>query len=186
MNTMPPRVRGSSSLRQALMPVSGTLLHANATTTGFGGRQSKTVCLASINIVTSTVWYSCRWTIIVKCTVRYWTGMKYCNIHDIHSAGADCTASMYARKIDTYSMHQDVLERQNITYQPLVFSAYGRPHPQSTAILRTLVKQLARRRGCSDGEWRYKKLRAAIGAEIWRRAASQVIACWPDGDDSLE
>ena len=64
---------------------------------------------------------------------------------DASNAGTDCTASMYARKISTYAMYHDVLDRQNITYQPLVFSAYGRPHPRSTAILRTLAKQLPTR-----------------------------------------
>ena len=101
---------------------------------------------------------------------------------DATHAGPDCTASMYARKVDTYAMHSDVLAAQNITYQPLVWTAYGRPHPQTTATLRTLAMKLARRMGCSDGAWRYRRLRAAIGTEIWRRGAAQVQACWPDID----
>ena len=105
---------------------------------------------------------------------------------DASNAGPDCTASMYARKVARYAMYATVLDRQNIAYQPLVFSAYGRPHPRSTAILRTLANRLARRRGCSDGEWRYKRLRAAICAEIWKRAASQVIACWPGDENAYE
>jgi hypothetical protein len=78
-----------------------------------------------------------------------------------------------------YDEHSDTLERQNIAYQPLLFSCYGRPHARATAILRTLSKRVARRRGCSAGEWYYKRLRAALGVEIWRRAASMVQACWP-------
>jgi len=102
---------------------------------------------------------------------------------DASNAGEDCTASMYARKVATYAMHTDTLDRQNIEYQPLIWSAYGRPHPRSTVILRTLATRFARRRDCSDGKWRYRRLRGAIGSEIWLRAASQVIACWPGGDE---
>ena len=56
---------------------------------------------------------------------------------------------------------------------------WGLPHPRTTVILRTLATRLARRRGCSVAEWGYRRLRAAVGVEIWRRAARQVMACWP-------
>eukprot|EP00973_Karenia_brevis_P028436 3918763-Karenia_brevis.AAC.2 len=81
---------------------------------------------------------------------------------DASHAGDDCTATMYANKLATYAPYSDVLDRQNITYQPLIWSAYGRPHPRTTAVLRTLATRLARRRGCSDAEWRFRRLRAAI------------------------
>ena len=98
---------------------------------------------------------------------------------DAGDAGDDCTVSMYARKLGYYEPYTAVLDRQNITYQPVVWSAYGRPHPRTTAILRTLATKLARRRGCSDAEWRFRRIRATMGVEIWRRgakcrAASQV------------
>ena len=102
---------------------------------------------------------------------------------DALHAGKDCTTTMYAAKIANYAMHEAALGVQNITYQPLICSAYGRPHPCTTAILCTLAPRLARRRGCSDGEWRYRRLRAAVADEIWRRAARQVMACWPAWDE---
>ena len=105
---------------------------------------------------------------------------------DAANAGDDCTASMYGRKVDTYAPYAAVLDAQNITYQPLVWSAFGRPHPQTTTILRTLATRLARRRGCSDAAWRYRRLRAAAGVEIWRRGAKMVQACWPGRDDEHE
>ena len=98
---------------------------------------------------------------------------------DARNAGDECTESGYATKLAYYAPYQRVLERQNVTYQPLVWSAYGRPHPRTTTILRTLSRRLARRRGCSDGECRYRRLRAAVATEIWRRAAKQVMSCWP-------
>ncbi len=102
---------------------------------------------------------------------------------DAQHAGDDCRATMYAEKVAYYAPHGDALGRQGIDYQPLIWSAYGRPHPRTTTILRTLSRKLARRRGCSDAERRYRRLRAAIATEIWRRAAKQVFACWPSCDD---
>ncbi len=102
---------------------------------------------------------------------------------DAQHAGDDCRATMYAEKVAYYAPHGDALDRQGIDYQSLIWSAYGRPHPRTTTILRTLSRKLARRRGCSDAERRHRRLRAAIATEIWRRAAKQVFACWPSCDD---
>ena len=99
------------------------------------------------------------------------------------AAGRDCTIAMYAKKIDYYAPHKESLDSQNIEYQPMIWSAYGRPHPQTTAILRTLATRIARRRGCSDAEWRYRCLRASLVTEIWRRGAKMVRSCWPDLED---
>ena len=100
---------------------------------------------------------------------------------DACNAGPDCVSSMYERKTAYYAPYSDVLDRQNILYQPLVWSAYGRPHPRTTSILRTLATRLARRRGCSDGAWRYRRLASAAGVALCRRAAAHVRACWPGG-----
>ncbi len=98
---------------------------------------------------------------------------------DAQTAGDDCTVAMYERKVAYYAPHQASLERQNISYQPLVWSAFGRPHPRTTTILRTLSKRIARRRGCSDAAAVYKSLHGAVSLEIWRRAARQAMSCWP-------
>jgi hypothetical protein len=45
---------------------------------------------------------------------------------------------MHQRKLDYYGQHFGARERQNIEYMPVVWSSYGRPHPRTTAILRTL------------------------------------------------
>ena len=100
---------------------------------------------------------------------------------DAQHAGDDCLEAMYTRKVSHYEDHREALDRQNITYEPMLFSCYGRPHARATTLLCTLAKRIARRRGCSAGEWDYKRLRAAVGVEIWRRAAAMVQACWPGG-----
>eukprot|EP00973_Karenia_brevis_P063208 8788043-Karenia_brevis.AAC.1 len=87
---------------------------------------------------------------------------------------------MADRKMQKYEPHQGVLDRQNIMYRPLPFSCYGRLHPDTTATLRTLARRIARRRGCSAGEWRFRRLRAKLVTQIWARAARMVRSCWPD------
>ena len=67
---------------------------------------------------------------------------------DASNAGDDGTAAMYARKVDNYAHNAAVLDQQNTTYQLMVWSAIGRPHPRPTAILCTLATRFARRRGC--------------------------------------
>ena len=101
---------------------------------------------------------------------------------DATDAGNDCVDAMYKRKLEYYAPHTDVLARQNITYLPLIWSAHGRPHPTTTATLRTLSKRLSRRRGGGACEWRYQRLRAAIGVELARRAAACVRHCWQASD----
>lgn len=102
---------------------------------------------------------------------------------DATSAGADCVITMFERKVAKYAAHEAALERQNISYLPLVFSSYGRPHPSSTATLRALAKRAARRRGCGAREWRYRRLRSKVSLLLWTRAGKMVMSCWPDGEE---
>jgi len=105
---------------------------------------------------------------------------------DAMGAGQDCTQSMADRKVTKYEPHRAVLDWQNIIYKPLTFSCYGRLHPDTTATLRTLAQRIARRRGCSAGEWRFRRLRAKLVAQIWARAGRMVRSCWPDRQDDYE
>ena len=66
---------------------------------------------------------------------------------DALHAGLDCTVSMFDKKVRFYGPHLGALERQNIEYQPLVWSSYGRPHSRTLTVLRTLCKRISRRRG---------------------------------------
>ena len=99
---------------------------------------------------------------------------------DACNAGEDCTQTMSSRKFAKYREHQHTLDRQNIAYQPLTFSCYGRLHPDTTAILRTFAQRIARRRGWSAGEWRFRRLRSKLVTQIWARAGRTVRSCWPD------
>jgi len=98
-------------------------------------------------------------------------------------AGSDCTESMRLRKLGDYGSHLAALERQNILYQPIVWSAYGRPNAATTAVLQAMARQAARRRGLASAKVLQRRAEAAISVEIWRRAARMVFSCWPRHDE---
>jgi len=95
------------------------------------------------------------------------------------AAGTDCVESMRLRKLGDYAAHLPALERQNIVYQPMTWSAFGRPHAAVTKALRNMARRAARRRGFERPEVLQRRAEAAITVEIWRRAAKMAFACWP-------
>ena len=94
-------------------------------------------------------------------------------------AGTDCTESMHRVKVARYAQYQGELEQENIKYQPLVWSAFGRPHSQTVIILNRLAAKGSRRRGLQSADQILKRAKAKIGVEIWRRAARMVMQCLP-------
>ncbi len=100
---------------------------------------------------------------------------------EARGAGANCVAAMHATKLARYAPHQDELERANVKYEPMVWSAYGRPHANTLRLIRQLAKRAARRRGLLNAGQIERRARAKIGVEIWRRAARMVSACLPRG-----
>jgi len=95
------------------------------------------------------------------------------------TAGLDPLGSMRAEKHEKYSPHRNDLEEQGIVYEPLIFSAHGRRHPQTTDMLKFAAARAARRRGWTKAggllKWWYRQL----AAELWRRAARMIHACMP-------
>ena len=69
---------------------------------------------------------------------------------DCIGAGVDCCEAMFQTKLDKYRPYFEALSAQDIRYIPLVFSCYGRVHPQAEATLDTIVRVAARRRGLGD------------------------------------
>ena len=104
--------------------------------------------------------------------------VSICSPH-ASEAGADCTQSRVQAKHQYCGPHLDSLLRQNISYCPVVWSAYGRPHPDTLAVLRSLSKSIARKRNVASAEVVFHRLHSSITLEIWRRTARQVRACWP-------
>ena len=95
-------------------------------------------------------------------------------------AGDDCCAAMFERKMDTYSDHLGALGARNIRYKPIVYSCYGRPHPESLDTLERIAQQAARRHGLADHRALLTRSLLAISIQIWTRAAAMVHACLPE------
>ena len=95
------------------------------------------------------------------------------------SAGDDAAESMRKDKLDYYEVHLEDLERQDILYKPMTFTAYGRRHPSATNMLKCAATAVARQRGSSSTVGLQKHWQRQLAAEIWRRAARMVKACLP-------
>ena len=104
--------------------------------------------------------------------------VSICSPHALE-AGIDCTQSRVSAKLEHYGPHLAALLRQNITYTPIVWSAYGRPHADTLTVLRSLSKSIARKRNIASAEVVFHRLHSSITLEIWRRSARQIRTCWP-------
>ena len=63
-----------------------------------------------------------------------------------------------------------------------MWSAYGRTHPDTLTVLRSLSKSIARKRNIASAEVVFHRLHSSITLEIWRRNARQIRTCWPVTD----
>ena len=97
---------------------------------------------------------------------------------DVAGADADCTVSMVNTKRSNYAAHEDELRAEGIQYLPVVWSAYGRPHPDASRVLLTLARGAARRWDEASFRSLARHWACKIAAAIWRRGANMVLACW--------
>ena len=104
--------------------------------------------------------------------------VSICSPH-ASEAGVDCTQSRVQAKLQHYGPHLATLLRQNISYSPVVWSAFGRLHRDTLTVLRSFSKSIARKRNIASAEVVFHRLHSSITLEIWRRSARQVRACWP-------
>ena len=103
---------------------------------------------------------------------------------DAARAGADCTITRHDDKMAKYAPFFNELARQGITYKPLVWSCFGRPHPEASTFVANVAHRIARRRGHCDHRLVGAQIRSDVTVEIWRRNARQLRGCLPDPGDS--
>ena len=103
---------------------------------------------------------------------------------DSAGAGDDCCDAMSRRKLKYYGKHFGALGAQGIVYKPMMFSAYGRVHPEAASLLLTMARGAARRHGLGSHKQILRRARARIGTEIWKRATAMVRACQPAPTDA--
>jgi hypothetical protein len=96
---------------------------------------------------------------------------------DAAGAGKDCTESMRKRKVSKYEPYRAELEDAHVVYRPLIWSCYGREHPDTSAVLHALCRRAARRQGLADHLPLLARVRAAVGIALARRSARMVHAC---------
>ena len=99
-------------------------------------------------------------------------------------AGENLMEEMRRGKLDKYEIHLPDLQRQGITYEPAIFSCYGRWHPRATQLLEHGAARAARRNGQASNSRLLRGWRRQVTAELWRRAARVAQACFPRGRDA--
>lgn len=69
-----------------------------------------------------------------------------------------------------------------MAFQPLVWSAEGRPRPATTRVLACATKQVWRQADCVDGSCFAERWRHEIGIAIQRRKAAMIRMVLPSRD----
>lgn len=77
---------------------------------------------------------------------------------DVH-----CTQRYKQRKHGKHAKVFDDLARQGVQYTPLIWSAWGRPHPDAQSAVSNLAARVARRRGLISGASSRSDTSARIG-----------------------
>ena len=87
----------------------------------------------------------------------------------LRARGADCTETMVLSKRGTYACHADELRRAGIAYHPA----------EAIRVMIAMSRNTARRRGADNYRGLARGLAARVTVELYRRAASMVLHCWP-------
>ena len=98
---------------------------------------------------------------------------------DVAGAGDDACAAMVRTKRKKREPYRAEFESEDIQYRPIVWSCWGRPHPDATAALRPMAYAAARRKPGLRAEALYRRTRTEVGVHIWKRTALMVDACRP-------
>ena len=95
------------------------------------------------------------------------------------TAGDDACVSMVQKKMHDYGAYLDELAEDGIAYKPVVWTCWGRPHVDAVGAVRSMAQAAARRHGALRPRDLERRAGAAIGVQIWKRAARMVDACRP-------
>ena len=98
---------------------------------------------------------------------------------DAVSAGPDACVSAYARKVTRYAKIIPQLDRAGVTFQPLVWSTEGRPHPATTRVLEFALQAAARKLGADQISQLRARWLHEIAVTLQRRKAAMMRACLP-------
>jgi hypothetical protein len=86
-------------------------------------------------------------------------------------------------KLYKYRRHLEAMRANGIVYKPIIWTAWGRAHPDAIAVLRSLAMKAARRRGLISSNELLADSRLGIALELQARAARMVMKCLPTQED---
>ena len=98
-------------------------------------------------------------------------------------AGADATDRYRQLKLQKYSRYEAELRDQGIAYAPLIWTAWGRQHPDVTATMKALAARAARRKGLIARGDILAASRLDVSLALQARAARMVMRCHRAADD---
>ena len=96
---------------------------------------------------------------------------------------ADAAQLYLNAKLSKYSRHLAAMQSNGITYKPIIWTAWGRAHPDAISALQSLAIKAARRRGLISASSMMAETRLNIALELQARAARMVMACMPGEDE---
>ena len=94
-------------------------------------------------------------------------------------AGLDACASAFRRKVRRYSSILPELRQAGITFQPMVWSCEGRPHPATVRIMEFTLAAIGRKLGAEQVPRIRERWRHEIAVAIQRRKAAMIRSCLP-------
>ena len=92
---------------------------------------------------------------------------------------ADAAQAYLDAKIRKYRRYLAGMEAQGVHYKPIIWTSWGRAHPDAVSILRSLAMKAARRRGLVSATEILSDSQLSIALELEARAARMVMACPP-------
>ena len=103
---------------------------------------------------------------------------------DASGAGDDCCEAMFKRKRKDYKAYLEELEEhRDVIYKPMIWSTWGRAHPETQVMLESMAIIAARRRRLRDHRLILRRVKCAIGVQLARRAARMMFSCLPQLSD---
>jgi hypothetical protein len=97
----------------------------------------------------------------------------------------DACSLYYEKKLAKYARILPELQQQGISYKPLIWSSWGRPHDEAATLLRRMSERAARRKGLTSGRALFDETCAKIGVALQARLAAMIRKCQavpePDG-----
>ena len=97
----------------------------------------------------------------------------------VGASGKGCTETMRKWKEKQYAPFRAELVGAHVVHRPVIWSCYGRGHPDTTAVFHALCRRAAWRQGLADHLPLLARVRAAVGIALARRNVRVRPSAWP-------